>query len=95
MTLVLRAFVIRVFAHPRFYFSINILSAATDKGPLSCARSSTDSPRHFESGDYKLRPLMVYHSENPRAFIRFRLYAFSIYAVIRWNATPAYNDNHL
>jgi hypothetical protein len=37
-------------------------------GPLSCARSFTDSPHHFDSGDYKLRPLMVYRSENTREF---------------------------
>jgi hypothetical protein len=36
-------------------------------GPLSCASSFTDSPHHFDSGDYKLRPVMVYHSENQRA----------------------------
>jgi hypothetical protein len=36
-------------------------------GPLSCARSFTDSPNLFDSGDCKVWPLMVYHSENPRA----------------------------
>jgi hypothetical protein len=37
-----------------------------DKGchaePLNC------SPQHFHSADYKLRLLMVHHSENPWAF---------------------------
>jgi hypothetical protein len=33
-------------------------------GPLSCARSFTDSPHHFDSGYYKSRPVMVHHSEN-------------------------------
>jgi hypothetical protein len=36
---------------------------------------------------------MVYYSENPRA--RFPFYACFIYAAIRRNATPAYNENHL
>jgi hypothetical protein len=40
-------------------------------GPLSCARSFTDSPHHFDSGDYKLRPLMMYDSENPRVCYTF------------------------
>jgi hypothetical protein len=47
--------------------------------PLCCERSFTDSPHHFNSGDYKFVPLMVYHSENTRAgmscisrFTRFR-----------------------
>jgi hypothetical protein len=64
-------------------------------GPLSCARSFTDSSHHFDSRDYKLRPLMVYHSENPRACLRFPFYAFSIYAANSRNATPAYNESHL
>jgi hypothetical protein len=37
-------------------------------GPLRCARSFTDSPHHFDSECYKLRPLIAYHSENERAF---------------------------
>jgi hypothetical protein len=64
-------------------------------GPMSCARSFTDSPNHFDYGDCKSRPLMVNHSENPRAFIRSRFYAFLMYAVISRNATPAYNESHL
>jgi hypothetical protein len=40
-------------------------------GLLSCARSSTDSPHHFDSGDYKLRPVMVLHLENPRECYTF------------------------
>jgi hypothetical protein len=44
-------------------------------GPLSYARSFTNSPHHFHSGDYKLRPLMVYHTKNIRASIRFPFYA--------------------
>jgi hypothetical protein len=51
--------------------------------PMSCARSCTDSPHHFDSGYYKLRPDMEYHSENSRAFIRLPFYAFSVYAAIR------------
>jgi hypothetical protein len=41
-------------------------SRAYCAGPLSCALSPTNSPRHFDSGDYKLRPLVVYHAGNPR-----------------------------
>jgi hypothetical protein len=46
--------------------------------PLSCICSFTDLPHHFDSGNYKLRSLMVYHSENPWAFIHFPFYAFDI-----------------
>jgi hypothetical protein len=59
--------------------------------PLSCARSFTDSPRHFDSTDYKLRPLMVYHLEDPRTcHTRFRY-------TRRFAGTrpPAYNESHL
>jgi hypothetical protein len=45
-------------------------------GPLSCARSFTDSPHHFYTGDHKLRSLMVYHSENTRT-----CYTFSVLRV--------------
>jgi hypothetical protein len=64
-------------------------------GPLSCARSFTDSPHHFDSGDYKFWPLVVYHSENPRACYTSPFYAFSICAAICKNTTPAYNESHL
>jgi hypothetical protein len=69
-------------------------------GPLSCARSFTDPPHRFDSGDCKLSPLTVHHSGNTRAFIRFTFYAFSINAAIHRNATPpppppAYNESHL
>jgi hypothetical protein len=40
-------------------------------GPLSCARSFTYSPHHFDSGDYKFRPLMVFHPENALACCTF------------------------
>jgi hypothetical protein len=52
-------------------------------GPLSCARSFTDLPHHFDSRDYKLRPLMPYHSENTRACCTFPLYV-----PIRRNSPP-------
>jgi hypothetical protein len=61
--------------------------------PLSCARSFTDSSRHFDSADHRLRPVMVHHSENQRTCFPF--YAFSVYAAISRNATPAYNESHL
>jgi hypothetical protein len=64
-------------------------------GPLSCARSFTESPHHLDYGYYKLRSLIVYHSENLQGFILFQFYAFSIYAAIRRKATPAYNGSHL
>jgi hypothetical protein len=38
---------------------------------------------------------MVYHSENPRVFISFQFYAFSIYAAIIREATSAYNESHV
>jgi hypothetical protein len=49
--------------------------------PISCTRSFIASPHHFNSMGYKLRPLMVDHSENPQEFIRFPFNAFSIHAV--------------
>jgi hypothetical protein len=70
VTLVIRAFAVRVFAYPRFYFrimqNISILSAVTVEAAAQ-ARSFTDSPHHFDSRSYKLRPFMVHHSENTRA----------------------------
>jgi hypothetical protein len=79
VTPVIRAFVIRVFAYQRFYFSItrsiNTLSAATAETAAQvhcyCAHRSTDSSQHFESSAYKLRPLVVCHSERPRACYAF------------------------
>jgi hypothetical protein len=64
-------------------------------GPLSCACSFTDSLHHFDSGDYKLRPLMVHHSEILQAcytspFSR----VFDIHSDSR-NVTPTYNEIHL
>jgi hypothetical protein len=50
------------------------------------------SPHHFDFGDYKLRPLMVYQSENLWAFICFPFYAFLVYVVICRNA---YGESHL
>jgi hypothetical protein len=64
-------------------------------GPLSCARSFTDSSQYFDSGHYKLRPLMVDHSENTRTFVRFPFNALFIHAAIRRNAKPAFYEIHL
>jgi hypothetical protein len=69
--------------HKQHQYPISGHGISCRAGPLSCARSFTDSPHHFESGDYKLKPLMVYHSENLRAFI-----CFPFYAAISRNATP-------
>jgi hypothetical protein len=48
-------------------------------GPLTCMRSFTDLPHHFDSGDYKLRPLMMYHSENPQTCYIFP--ALSVFTI--------------
>jgi hypothetical protein len=64
--------------------------------PLSCARSFTETHHHLGSGDYKLRPLMVYTTQIIYGHIvRFPFYGFSMYATIRRNATPAYNESRL
>jgi hypothetical protein len=59
-------------------------------GLLSCTRSFTDSSHHFDSRDYKLRPLMECHSENMRAHLCFLFDAFFIYMAIHRNTTPIY-----
>jgi hypothetical protein len=62
---------------------------------LSCARSFTDSPHHFDSGDYKLRPPWRITQKIHGHITRFPSYAFSILTAIRRNATAAYNESHL
>jgi hypothetical protein len=85
----LYALSLSAFSHNIIMRSFSILSYRSYRaGPLSCARSFTDSPHHFDSMDYRLRPVLVNHSENTRIFIRFPFYAFSIYAAIRRDATP-------
>jgi hypothetical protein len=37
--------------------------------PLSYTCSFADSPHHFDSGYNKLRPFIVFHSENTQAFV--------------------------
>jgi hypothetical protein len=51
--------------HEEHQYPICSHSRSYRAGPLSCEHSFTDSPHHFDSKDYKLRPLMVHHSENP------------------------------
>jgi hypothetical protein len=91
------------FCYPRFCFSImriiNILSADTVRAAAqapSVARNCIDLPHHFNSGDYKYRPLMVYHEQKIQGiFVCFPFYAFSLYATIYRNATPAYNESQV
>jgi hypothetical protein len=72
LTPVLRAFAVRFFTYPRWYFSImgniSILSTATIQAVAQthcvCAGSSTHSPHYFDSGGGaggKLRSLKVSH----------------------------------
>jgi hypothetical protein len=51
--------------------------------PKRCAHTFTDSSHHFESEEYRLIPLMGYHSEKPWAFICFLFYVFLIYVAIQ------------
>jgi hypothetical protein len=102
-TLVIRAFGIRVFAyfpdlfqyHEEHQYPIRGHGRSCRAGPLSCLRSFTESRHHFDSGNYRVRPVIVCLSKNPRTFIHFPFYAFSIHAVIRRNVIPAYNESHL
>jgi hypothetical protein len=67
-----RAFAIRGFeCHEEHQYSIRGHDNSCRASAQSCARSFTDSPHHFDSWDYKLRPLMVHHSENTRACYTF------------------------
>jgi hypothetical protein len=77
--------------HEEHQFPIRGHGRSCRAGPLGY----TDSPHHFDTGDYKLRPLMAYHSENTRACYTFPFYGFSIHAVIRRKAYPAYNERYL
>jgi hypothetical protein len=70
--LVTGAFTICIFAylvlfqyHEEHQYPICGHSKSYHTSPLSCVCSFTDSPHHFDLRDYKLRPLMSYHSENP------------------------------
>jgi hypothetical protein len=60
-------------------------------GSQSCALSFTESLHHFDFREYKLRPLMVCHSENLRACCTFPFYVPDV----RGKASPAYNESHL
>jgi hypothetical protein len=60
LTPVTRAFDIRVFAYLLFYFRI--------------MRSPPPLPRYVDSRNYKLRHLMAYSSENPRACYTFAVF---------------------
>jgi hypothetical protein len=57
--------------HEKHQYPIRDHGKSCRAGPLSCARSFTDSLHHVDSGGYKFRPLMVYHSENIRACYTF------------------------
>jgi hypothetical protein len=78
MTLVIRAFAFPcfrisavLFQYHEHQYPIRGYGRSCRAGPLSCSRSFTDSSHHMDSGDYKLRPLMVYDSENTRACYTF------------------------
>jgi hypothetical protein len=63
-------------------------------GPLKCARSFTDSLHHFDSGNYKSRPYVVYHSENPPELNVSRFTSFLLrYAALRREATSTYPED--
>jgi hypothetical protein len=71
--------------------SINTSSAATLEAAAqahwaSCARIFADSLHHFDSEDYKLRPVMVDPSEHPQAFTRLPFYSLSTCAAVCKNA---------
>jgi hypothetical protein len=101
--LVTRAFAIRFFAYPRFYFSImrgiSILSAAMIGAAVKAhwvarafllARPGVLTPGTTNKG------LSWCITQKVHGYvIRFPFYTFSIYAVVRRNATPAYNESHL
>jgi hypothetical protein len=77
--------------HEEHQYPIHDHGRSCRAGQLRSARSFTDSSHHFDSGYCRLRPPMVYHSENSRALKLFSFYVFSIYTAICRNATPAYN----
>jgi hypothetical protein len=54
--------------HEEHQYPIHSHGRSCCAGLPSCARSFTDLLHHFDSGNYKLRPLMVYHSENSWAY---------------------------
>jgi hypothetical protein len=81
--------------HEEHQYSIRGHGRSCYAGPLSCARSFTDSPHHFDSRDYKLRSLTVYCSENLRECYTFPVLRVFDTAAILKNATPAYNKSHL
>jgi hypothetical protein len=76
--------------HQDLRFRIRGHATSCRWGPLRCARSFTDSPRHFASGDYKLTPLMMSHGKV--VFPVLRVFDKSGYSN---NRVPAYNENHL
>jgi hypothetical protein len=53
--------------HEEHQYRIRGYCRSCRAGALSCACSFTDSPHHFDFRDYKLRPLIMHQSENPRA----------------------------
>jgi hypothetical protein len=103
VTLVIRAFAFRLFAYPRFFYfsimrSVNTLSSVTveaaAQGHWVARAVSLTRPTILTPG----LQIKASHGVSLRkyaAFIRFPFYAFSIYAAIRKNANPAYNESHL
>lgn len=56
-----------LFQYHKHQYPIRGRGRSCRAGRLSCARSFTGFPCHFDFGDYKLRFLFVHHSGNPRA----------------------------
>jgi hypothetical protein len=102
-TLVVRVFAVSVFAYPWFYFSnirsISILSAATVETVAQVhwvARAfSLTHPTILTPGTANEGLSWCNTQKIHGNVIRFPFYAFSIYAAIRRNANPAYNQSHL
>jgi hypothetical protein len=80
--------------HKKYQYPIHDLNTSCCAVPLSCARSLTILPHHFYHGDYKLRPLKMYQSENHRACYMFPVKSILIRVLIHSNATPSHNKSH-
>jgi hypothetical protein len=102
--LLLESQVIPRFRYPRFciltilfqyQYPIRGHGRSCRAGPLSCARSFADSPRHFDFGDHKLRQLMVCHSENTRACYTFPVLRVFDTRVDQQERSPACNESRL
>lgn len=87
------------FRYARFYFSIvrciSILSTATARATAQAhcrACSFAHSPHHFDSGIYKLRPLIVHYSNDSSTFSAFPVSGIRGSSQER---NSAFNESHL